>query len=61
MANKIQSVKGTREFYPEANGFAQFIYEKVLAQPQRFSAIRNGMRHSLSQLIFTRRNLAKNW
>ncbi len=36
MANKIQSVKGTREFYPEQMALRNFIYEKVRAASQAF-------------------------
>jgi len=36
MANKIQSVKGTREFYPEQMFLRNFIYEKVRAASQAF-------------------------
>ena len=36
MKNVIQSVKGTREFYPEAMGLRNFIYEKVRAASQAF-------------------------
>ena len=36
MAGKIQSVKGTREFYPEQMLLRNFIYEKVRAASQAF-------------------------
>jgi len=36
MANKIQSVKGTREFYPEQMALRNFIYEKVGAAARSF-------------------------
>lgn len=36
MASKIQSVKGTREFYPEQMFLRNFIYEKVRAASQAF-------------------------
>ncbi len=36
MAGKIQSVKGTREFYPEQMSLRNFIYEKVRAASQAF-------------------------
>jgi histidyl-tRNA synthetase len=36
MANKIQTVKGTREFYPEQMALRNFIYEKVRAASQVF-------------------------
>ncbi len=36
MASKIQSVKGTREFYPEEMFLRNFIYEKVRAASQSF-------------------------
>jgi histidyl-tRNA synthetase len=36
MANKIQSVKGTREFYPEQMALRNFIYEKVRAASRAF-------------------------
>ncbi len=36
MANKIQAVKGTREFYPEEMALRNFIYEKVRAASQSF-------------------------
>ena len=36
MASKIQSVKGTREFYPEQMFLRNFIYEKVCAASQAF-------------------------
>jgi histidyl-tRNA synthetase len=36
MANKIQSVKGTREFYPEQMALRNFIYEKVDAAARSF-------------------------
>jgi histidyl-tRNA synthetase len=36
MANKIQPVKGTREFYPEQMALRNFIYEKVRAAAQGF-------------------------
>jgi histidyl-tRNA synthetase len=36
MASKIQSVKGTREFYPEQMALRNFIYEKVRAASQAF-------------------------
>lgn len=36
MANKIQSVKGTREFYPEQMALRNFIYKKVRAASQAF-------------------------
>ncbi len=36
MSNKIQSVKGTREFYPEEMALRNFIYEKVRAASQSF-------------------------
>lgn len=36
MAGKIQSVKGTREFYPEQMFLRNFIYEKVRAASQAF-------------------------
>ncbi|HRJ76273.1 MAG TPA: histidine--tRNA ligase, partial [Anaerolineales bacterium] len=36
MANKIQPVKGTREFYPEQMALRNFIYEKVRAASQAF-------------------------
>jgi len=36
VANKIQSVKGTREFYPEQMFLRNFIYEKVRAASQAF-------------------------
>ena len=36
MASKIQSVKGTREFYPEQMALRNFIYEKVGAASRSF-------------------------
>lgn len=36
MANKIQAVKGTREFYPEQMALRNFIYEKVRTASQAF-------------------------
>ncbi len=36
MKNIIQSVKGTREFYPEAMALRNFIYDKVRAASQTF-------------------------
>lgn len=36
MASKIQSVKGTREFYPEQMFLRNFIYEKVRGASQAF-------------------------
>ncbi|HCK66818.1 MAG TPA: histidine--tRNA ligase [Anaerolineae bacterium] len=36
MANKIQPIKGTREFYPEQMALRNFIYEKVRAASQAF-------------------------
>jgi len=36
MANKIQAVKGTREFYPEQMALRNFIYEKVRGASQMF-------------------------
>jgi len=36
MANKIQPVKGTREFYPEQMALRNFIYEKVRVASQAF-------------------------
>lgn len=36
MASKIQSVKGTREFYPEQMALRNFIYEKVRRAAQAF-------------------------
>jgi len=36
MKNTIQSIKGTREFYPEAMALRNFIYEKVRASSQAF-------------------------
>lgn len=36
MANKIQAVKGTREFYPEQMALRNFIYNKVRAASQAF-------------------------
>ncbi len=36
MASKIQSVKGTREFYPEQMFLRNFIYEKARAASQAF-------------------------
>ncbi|MBI5840017.1 MAG: histidine--tRNA ligase [Chloroflexi bacterium] len=36
MASKIQSVKGTREFYPEEMFLRNFIYERVRAASQSF-------------------------
>lgn len=36
MANKIQAVKGTREFYPEQMFLRNFLYEKVRSASQRF-------------------------
>ena len=36
MASKIQSVKGTREFYPEQMALRNFIYEKVRGASQAF-------------------------
>ena len=36
MANKINPVKGTREFYPEQMALRNFIYEKVRAASQAF-------------------------
>ncbi len=36
MASKIQSVKGTREFYPKQMSLRNFIYEKVRAASQAF-------------------------
>jgi histidyl-tRNA synthetase len=36
MASKIQSVKGTREFYPEQMSLRNFLYEKVRAASQAF-------------------------
>lgn len=36
MANKIQSVKGTREFYPEEMALRNYLYSKVRAASQSF-------------------------
>ncbi len=36
MSSKIQSVKGTREFYPEEMALRNFIYDKVRAASQSF-------------------------
>jgi len=36
MKDIIKSIKGTREFYPEAMALRNFIYEKVRASSQRF-------------------------
>ncbi|MEY2818757.1 MAG: histidyl-tRNA synthetase [Chloroflexota bacterium] len=36
MANKIQAVKGTREFYPEQMALRNFIYSKVRSAAQAF-------------------------
>ena len=36
MANKIQAVKGTREFYPEQMALRNFIYDKVRSAAQVF-------------------------
>ncbi|MDD2923309.1 MAG: histidine--tRNA ligase [Anaerolineales bacterium] len=36
MSSKIQTVKGTREFYPEEMALRNFIYEKVRAASQSF-------------------------
>jgi histidyl-tRNA synthetase len=36
MANKIQTVKGTREFYPEQMALRNFIYEKARAASRAF-------------------------
>lgn len=36
MANKIQTVKGTREFYPEQMALRNFIYEKVRTASRAF-------------------------
>ncbi|HNK63753.1 MAG TPA: HisS family protein, partial [Anaerolineales bacterium] len=36
MANKIQTVKGTREFYPEQMALRNFIYDKVQKASQAF-------------------------
>ncbi|MBI2332777.1 MAG: histidine--tRNA ligase [Chloroflexi bacterium] len=36
MANKIQAVKGTREFYPEQMALRNFIYDKVRSASQAF-------------------------
>src|SRR3972149_7393696 len=36
MASKIQTVKGTREFYPEQMFLRNFIYEKMRAASQAF-------------------------
>jgi len=36
MATKIQTVKGTREFYPEAMALRNFLFEKVRAASQAF-------------------------
>lgn len=36
MANKIQAVKGTREFYPEQMALRNFIYEKIRNASQAF-------------------------
>ncbi len=36
MANKIQTVKGTREFYPEQMALRNFIFEKVRAASQSY-------------------------
>ncbi len=36
MANKIQAVKGTREFYPQQMALRNYIYEKVAAAAQAF-------------------------
>jgi histidyl-tRNA synthetase len=36
MANKIQSVKGTREFYPEQMALRNYLYEKVGAAARSF-------------------------
>jgi histidyl-tRNA synthetase len=36
MASKIQSVKGTREFYPEQMALRNFIYDKVRAASRSF-------------------------
>ncbi len=60
MASKIQTVKGTREFYPEEMALRNYIYDKV-AQPRGLLVIRNRTAHSSSRSIFTPRNLARNW
>ena len=36
MANKIQTVKGTREFYPEQMSLRNYLYEKVRGAAQAF-------------------------
>ena len=36
MANKIQTVKGTREFYPEEMALRNYLYSKVRAASQAF-------------------------
>jgi len=36
MANKIQTVKGTREFYPEEMALRNYLYSKALAASQSF-------------------------
>ncbi len=36
MANKIQTVKGTREFYPETMALRNYLFEKVRAASQAF-------------------------
>jgi len=36
MANKIQTVKGTREFYPEEMALRNYLYSKVRAASQSF-------------------------
>ena len=36
MATKIQTVKGTREFYPEAMALRNYLFEKVRAASQAF-------------------------
>ena len=36
MANKIQAVKGTREFYPEQMALRNFIYNKIRSAAQAF-------------------------
>ena len=36
MATKIQTVKGTREFYPDAMALRNYLFEKVRAASQSF-------------------------
>ena len=60
MASKIQSVKGTREFYPEQMSLRNFIYEKVRAASQLVWLSGMGCDHLLNRLIFTRPSPVKN-